>query len=472
VLVILNKNSFKFSNIGVYSKQLLNFNPKKKRKTIKHPYDEPRILRILCQRPYFTGSGINLVNLTKKTEERGLDQCIIFGQPIGESNPLADIIDEKNVLSVKFLDKSYSKKADIPFPIAGMSDQMPYESTKFSNFNETMLETYLKAFAQKLKKAISYFKPNIIQSHHLWLITSLCRVLYPKIPIIATCHNTGLRQMILASQLSDFMINPIKGIDAIAVINESQQRKVEKTYHFEISDKERNTFFYIGQGINTNIFYPSTISVTNHKSEESYSLIYVGKLNFSKGVPQLIKAFKQICQDEEIKCELFLAGSGKGKEKDEIYKLVKNEKNIHFLGQLEQEKLSNYFKKSDLFVLPSFYDGFPNVLLEALSCGCRAIITDLPGIKQTLEKTCGESEVVKYLPLPKMESIDQPKKDELPEFIKNLKELIKEQIMICKHEKKDLEYAKKVKTKFSWEALFNKYLDKYYELLSKNTASS
>lgn len=472
VIIILNNQIFKLSEIGLYSKQLLNFNLINERKKIKQLNTEPRILRVLCQRPYFTGSGINLINLTKKTAEKGLDQYVIFGQPIGEPNPLAGIIDEDKIFFVKFLDKSYPKKADIPFPVAGMSDQMPYESTKFSSFNETMLETYLKAFAQKIKKALSLFKPNIIHSHHLWLVTSLCRVLCPNIPVIATCHNTGLRQMILASQLNDFMIKPINALDAIAVINESQQQKVEKTYHFKKSDKKRRRFFFIGQGINTSIFYPPAPSAKNYKSGDNYSIIYVGKLNFSKGVPQLIKAFKQICQEEKIKCELFLAGSGKGKQKDEIYELAKNEKNIYFLGQIEQEELSRFFKKSDLFVLPSFYDSLPNVLLEALSCGARAIITDLPGIKKALEIKCGKSEVIKYLPLPKMKSIDQPKDEKLPKFIENLKDLIKEQIMNCKHEKKDLEYAKKVKTEFSWEALFKKYLDKYYELLSKNSLST
>jgi glycosyltransferase involved in cell wall biosynthesis len=464
---ILNNRIFKSSKIGPYSKKLLNFNPIREKVKFQNVYEEPRILRVICQRPYYTGSGINLINLTKKTAEKEFDQFIIFGQPMGESNPLADIIDEKKVLSVKFLNKFHSEKPDIPFPVAGMSDQMPYESTKFSSFDEHMLEVYLEAFAQKIKKAVSRFKPNIIHSHHLWLVSSLCRVLYPKIPIIGTCHNTGLRQMLLAPQLRDFMINPIKGIDAIAVINESQQRRVEKIYHFEKFYDQNNRFCYIGQGINTNIFHPSLTFVKNDKPEKIYKLIYVGKLNFSKGVPQLIKAFKQISQDKTIKCELILVGSGKGKEKDYIYDLAKNEKNIHFLGQIEQEELAKFFKKSDLFVLPSFYEGFPNVLLEALSCGCRAIITDLPGIKDTLEKTCGKSDVVKYLPLPEMKSIDQAKKEDLPNFIKNLKELIKEQIMICKHEKKDLEYAKKVKAEFSWETLFIKYLDKYCELLSK-----
>ncbi|TFG00605.1 MAG: glycosyltransferase [Promethearchaeota archaeon] len=462
----MRNNNFNLERIGKYSKQLLTYEPYKKRKLRNNKGKKPRIVRVLCQRPFFTGSGINLVNLTKRTAKKGLEQFIIFGHPVDEPNPLSEIIEEENTSPVRFSGKKSSTKAEIPFPVAGMSDQMPYGSTRFSTFNETMLETYLKGFGRKIERAIDQFKPNIIHSHHLWLVTSLCRVLNPHIPIIATCHNTGLRQMELASQLRDFMIKPIKDLDSIAVIDTSQQRRVEKIYDFDREKDKLNQFLHIGQGINTDIFCPPPSHIQRDSKTEEFTIIYVGKLSFSKGVPQLIEAFKLMCKKKEYQCKLLLVGAGKGEERERIYEMAKDFENIFFLGQIEQADLSKRLKKSDLFVLPSFYDGFPKVLLESLSSGCRAIITDLPGVKETLEKTCGTTDIVKYLPLPEMKSIDQPKEEGLPEFVENLKDMMKEQIKKCQTSNKNLDYAKKVKNEFSYEGLFDKYLEKYRELLS------
>jgi len=462
----LSTYSIKLEEIGKYSKRLLAYNPKIKKTYTIDKKKKPKILRVLCQRPYFTGSGINLINLTKKTAKKGLEQFVIFGHPNGEPNPLDDIIGKENTLPVIFSGEGSTIEADIPFPVVGMSDQMPYESTKFSDFDEKMLEIYLDAFANNIKTAVEQFKPDIIHSHHLWLVTSLCKVLNPNLPVVATCHNTGLRQMELASQLRDFMLNPIKGIDAIAVIDTSQQERVKRIYEFDNNHSKADQFFHIGQGINTTIFCPPSSTPQPEVVGNKFTIIYVGKLSFSKGVPQLIEAFKQLTHEEEIHCKLLLVGSGKGEEKDTIYEMANDMDNIQFLGQLEQEELSNYFRKSDLFVLPSFYDGFPKVLLESLSSGCRAIITDLPGIKNTLQKTCGDSDIVQYVPLPEMKSIDEPKEEALPDFIEKLKILMREQIRRCKTTEIDYNYANRVKREFSQEGLFQKYLDKYKALLS------
>ncbi|MGV9205821.1 MAG: glycosyltransferase, partial [Promethearchaeia archaeon] len=140
------------------------------------------------------------------------------------------------------------------------------------------------------------------------------------------------------------------------------------------------------------------------------------------------------------------------------------EKRIHFLGQISQEKLAEYLRDSQLFILPSFYEGFPKVLLESLACGCSAIITDLPGVRTCLENACGDSERVEFIPLPKMKSIEQPKKEVLPSFVENLKNAIKAHIQKQKT-RQEQNYARKITKSFGWNALFNKYKDIYNEVL-------
>lgn len=447
-----------FLERGYYSELLLNYKPRGIERKIQPPI---KILRVICQRPYFTGSGVNFINLTKKTLEKAIDQFIIFGQPADQEFPLKDIIDIDHSKWVSFQGKDDSIQCDVNFPVPGMSDQMPYKSTKFSDFSLEMLESYLVAFAEKLKIAVDQFNPNLIHSHHLWLVSALSRVLFPEIPMITSCHNTGLRQLVLAKHLKKFIINPIKDIDAIAIQNEEQKKNILKHFVIENTDK----FHAIGQGINTDIFFPPV--QFSHKN--SYSLIYVGKLSHAKGVPQLIQAFKEILEETDDNLELKLVGSGSGSERDEIIKMAVDFKNkIHFLGQINQEELANQLRKSDIFILPSFYDSIPKVLLESLATGCRAIITDLPGIQDTINKGCGESDIIQYIKRPKMESVDKPLKEDLPDFISRIKKKIQFQISCIKECKEVDNYSVKVREIFSWQALFEKYLKLYNSFVDGN----
>ena len=453
---------FDDAKLGPYSLRLKNFISDSKPKTIK----SLRILRVICQRPYFTGSGVNLINLTKQTHKEGIDQFIIFGQPVGDENPFNEIIDLDNTISVSFKSDFSQMTPDIPFPVAGMSDQMPYPSTKFSDFDEFMLEQYLESFAKKIQFAIDVFNPTIIHSHHLWLVSALCRVLNPDIPIISTCHNTALRQMLLAPQFKEFVYKPINDLDFIAVNNENQRGRVKKLYKFSDDPKTNKKFFTIGQDINTNIFYPPNQREIS-KSKTTINLIYVGKLSNSKGVPYLLEAYKEVLKEKDSNLQLFIVGSGDGLEKDNILKIGESlAEKVYFLDQLNQDELSERFRACDLFILPSFYDSFPKVLLESLACGCKAIITDLPGIKDDLSSSIGLENNIKFIPLPRMKTIDEPIKEDLPDFIWNLKETIKEFLDDKNLLLKDNEYAEKIRYVYSWHALFQKYLKKYSSFLN------
>lgn len=73
------------------------------------------------------------------------------------------------------------------------------------------------------------------------------------------------------------------------------------------------------------------------------------------------------------------------------------------------------YRTSDVFVLPSFFEGLPLVTIEALACGCRAVVTDLPGVRPWLE-THIPGAPIDYVELPRMRGVDEPVKEDLPAF--------------------------------------------------------
>jgi glycosyltransferase involved in cell wall biosynthesis len=104
---------------------------------------------------------------------------------------------------------------------------------------------------------------------------------------------------------------------------------------------------------------------------------------------------------------------------------------------------------SDVFILPSFYEGLPLVLIEAMACGLKTICTDLPGIRPWLDGAIPGSGTIFVAP-PRMHQEDEPFPDDLPVFEQALAEAIE-----------TIQYRpdpdQKLVRQLSWDALCLKY---------------
>jgi glycosyltransferase involved in cell wall biosynthesis len=71
-----------------------------------------------------------------------------------------------------------------------------------------------------------------------------------------------------------------------------------------------------------------------------------------------------------------------------------------------------------VFVLPSFYEGLPLVLVEAFACGCRLVATELTGIVSRLAPGLGDA--LELVPPPRMAAVDSPHPEDVPDFTARL----------------------------------------------------
>ena len=113
--------------------------------------------------------------MIKEATKCGFDNYLVAGVS-ANSSVVTDFIEEDRIMFVKF------NTVEVPFDIPGMSDIMPYESTKFCDLSQKEINVYKNAFTKILKAAVEKFKPEMIHSHHLWLVSSIARQLFPKIP--------------------------------------------------------------------------------------------------------------------------------------------------------------------------------------------------------------------------------------------------------------------------------------------------
>jgi glycosyltransferase involved in cell wall biosynthesis len=290
---------------------------------------------------------------------------------------------------------------------------MPYNSCRYCDFTEEQLHLYIRAFRSALRKSVDAFRPDVIHANHLWLAASQAKSLFPDIPVVASCHGTDLRQFRNCPDLQEEVLAGCHHLDAALALSSFQQPEISSLYGIS---PERIPV--TGIGYNDQIFYPS-----KSKADGPVRVLYAGKLCRAKGLPWLLEAFLRLDQE----CVLDIAGGGSGSEFDAIIKVVEGSSGrIQYHGQISQVQLSELMRAAHVFVLPSFFEGLPLVLAEALACGCRLVATALPGVRELF---AGQPEaVIRQVILPAIRSQLEPEPDEESEFTRRLESALRMQV--------------------------------------------
>jgi len=106
-------------------------------------------------------------------------------------------------------------------------------------------------------------------------------------------------------------------------------------------------------------------------------LLCVGSLERRKNIPFLLRAFG--IASSQLPHHLVLAGGGGSAREEAIVAASANgaANRIHFLGSADERQLGALYRRADLTLCPSLYEGFGLPVLEAMSCGCPVLATDI-----------------------------------------------------------------------------------------------
>lgn len=261
---------------------------------------------------------------------------------------------------------------------------------------------YIDEFAEGVlafveKKAVQY---DLIHAHY-WMSGAAGSILKSKwrVPMVQMFHTLGaMKQRIGRSneeREGDYRLEGerkvIEAVDRVIAATESEQSQLEMLYGL---DQQKITI--IPPGVNTNHFYP----IPEDEAKEAIGIdpkdrvaLFVGRIEPLKGVDTLIRAMaivKERCLT--FVCPDYLVIIGGDPEVDEeqmtiemlrLQELCQSlglDEMVLFLGKRDQNTLPYYYSAANVVVVPSHYESFGMVALEAMACGTPVIASWVGGL--------------------------------------------------------------------------------------------
>jgi glycosyltransferase involved in cell wall biosynthesis len=236
----------------------------------------------------------------------------------------------------------------------------------------------------ELYKIIKEFKPDILQSF-LFFDNILARIFgrILRVPVIIS----GQRNVETNRSLARNFFDRLTILLAHYVISntEAGKRIIINREKFNASK-----IFVVPNGIDLK----NVVSLREDQKKEVrdyYGITdkhivigFVGYLTEQKGVGNLLKAVSLIKDEWKDRIKFLIVGGGA--EEDKLKKMIKDlriEDKVHFFGF--QKNGSKFISMFDIFVLPSLWEGQPNVLLEAMAYGASIISTKVGGVEEMVE---------------------------------------------------------------------------------------
>ena len=174
------------------------------------------------------------------------------------------------------------------------------------------------------------------------------------------------------------------GSEFVVCVSKDMSGKVEM-----MTEGRAKTFTFYS-GVDTAKFQPSSVKRDDFRNrlgyaEEDVVIIFVGRMTKEKGIYDLLEAFSEVSKENQV-AKLLLVGAmfEKGKLQKRIYRYGIKDR-VTIIGGIDHDEIPGYMNAADVFVLPSWMEGLPNVVMEACACGLPVIASEVGGIPELIE---------------------------------------------------------------------------------------
>jgi len=236
-------------------------------------------------------------------------------------------------------------------------------------------------------KEILELKPDIVHIHGNHppypVIGVMMRKFFKKIPVIFTVHGvyemearyekprTGIKR-----KVNKYFIDKVLAyVPYIIVVSSPLKPPITKITNSKI--------YIIPNGINLREI--QNAEICNHIKVKHPSVFFIGRLERRKGVDILLRAISIIKKEMPEICGYIMGGGPLENELKELTKKLDIEENVNFLGFKSEKEKYSYIKSVDICIIPSRYEPFGIVCLEAMACGKPVVASNVGGLPYVIE---------------------------------------------------------------------------------------
>ncbi len=259
------------------------------------------------------------------------------------------------------------------------------------------LYNYIPKFYENLEDFIiqEEEKYDIVYSHY-WLSGLVGKLIKKNfdIPLIHMYHTIAFlkRRMLEEEKEHRKRLESEEELAHLSngLISSSEQEKRNLTDFYRISPSKIKVIY---PGVNQELFQPLSGNITLNEikpKKKEKILLYVGRIEPVKGLMTIMESLLLLKEkNSSLFSQLRLVVIGGGKREDDLpqnrefsrIKRFLEEKNLSkkvaFLGSKKQYELRKYYSAADVLVVPSLYESFGLVVIEALACGTPVIVSQI-----------------------------------------------------------------------------------------------
>jgi len=239
------------------------------------------------------------------------------------------------------------------------------------------------ACARALKPVFADFRPDVVLAY--WLYPDAFGAMQvareARVPVVVGARGSDLR---VRDALSRQLTRPVvAGARRLLVVSQDLARVAIDRYR---ADPER--IRVIPNGCDTSVFRLQSREDARARlglAPGVKLIVYVGRLVPEKGLGELLAAMQRLPSGEWL-----LAMVGDGPMRDELERIAaRSPVPVLFPGSQSPQQVAGWMAASDVVTLPSYSEGHPNVLVEALACGRPVVATDVGGIPEVVDADSG-----------------------------------------------------------------------------------
>jgi glycosyltransferase involved in cell wall biosynthesis len=255
-------------------------------------------------------------------------------------------------------------------------DEFPftfYSNKVIKSYDKFLYYTKIKRMTKDVETNFNLTQISLIHSHSLFTDGAVAYDIYKKyhIPYVVAIRDTDVNQYFhKAIHLRKYGINILRGARNIIFLSKTYRDYVLKKYvpvkyHDEIINKTR----IIPNGIDN--YWLSNKYISNSRTNRrEIRIVFVGQIIKRKNVLKIVEASNLLEKKYNKKVNLVLIGERKDVS---YFNDISRKGTFKYIPYLSKEELISYYRKADVFVMPSITETFGLVYAEAMSQGLPVI---------------------------------------------------------------------------------------------------